>query len=741
MFTVVAILFGALVTAASATACGWLIWRRVALSRGERWPLAFVTGAAVWSLVIFALCATHTFRRGIVLALSLAVVALAWRARRVESLTPPSLPRWQRWFAFLLFTPFSVLYLTNALAPEWSPDGSTYHLAIPIRYLQARGFTLIADNFYSHLSQGVELLYLQAFAFGRHPAAATLHWLFFVAATLLIFTFARRHGQARAGLAAALFFYASPVIGIDGSSAYIDLAVAAVILALFYTLELWRESPHPPLLTAAGVLAGYTFAAKYTAAVFLLYALGVVAWRARAWRPVLTLGALAALSIVPWLAKNYAYTGNPLAPFFNTWFPNPFVHVQFEVEYQQWFRRYDLTDLRLIPWEVTVPGFQLGGALGPLFLLTPVGLLALRRPAGRAVALAFVVALVPYPLNIGTRFLIPAVPFASLLIALAVDALERRGLVLALALTHAVLCWPKTPPGLLTYWSPQSWRLTHVPYRAALRQEPEDGYLRRKSQGYEIVKMFERHVPPGERILAVNGLPDAYLSRPFSVTFQSAEGERLQDIWFAGFDPARQPMRVLRYSFAPAARQRLRVVLQQRGTPGMQWSINELRVYAKGTELARRPEWRLTANPERWDSPRAFDNSPVTRWRSWRTAEPGMFLQVDLGTPQTVDRVDVETSPDSPLDEVALESFENGAWRVVEARPTVVEVPLPKWLRRTASAELLRQGIRYLAIRNGEYSANDLREAPEEWGIRAVDELHGLRLYRIEDLKPVAAQP
>ncbi len=39
--------------------------------------------------------------------------------------------------------------------------------------------------------------------------------------------------------------------------------------------------------------------------------------------------------IAPWLLKNWIYFQNPVAPFFNRQFPNPFVMVGFEQTYRR----------------------------------------------------------------------------------------------------------------------------------------------------------------------------------------------------------------------------------------------------------------------------------------------------------------------------------------------------------------------------------------------------------------------
>src|SRR5260370_22515516 len=157
------------------------------------------------------------------------------------------------------------------------------------------------------------------------------------------------------------------------------------------------------MLAPIGMLAGFSFAAKYTAFVAVPYALGFVAWKLwRAHKPVLrplcATSLLALVFIAPWLVKNWIWVENPVAPFENRLFPNPYVHVSFEDFYRKSLQLYDLKSRWQIPLELTVKGDLLSGFFGPLFLLTPLGLLALRYRPGRRLWLG------------GVAFALPALP-------------------------------------------------------------------------------------------------------------------------------------------------------------------------------------------------------------------------------------------------------------------------------------------------------------------------------------------
>ena len=81
---------------------------------------------------------------------------------------------------------------------------------------------------------------------------------------------------------------------------------------------------------------------------------------------------------------------------------------------------YHLKSRWEIPLQATVYG-SLSGLLGPVFLLAPLGLLALRRREGRQLWLAALVFGANYFSNITTRFLIPPLPFVALAMMLALE--------------------------------------------------------------------------------------------------------------------------------------------------------------------------------------------------------------------------------------------------------------------------------------------------------------------------------
>lgn len=729
-----AALLGAGLTVAGCYAAGALFLDRLRapLRRGERFPLAFVLGAACLHLALFAIFALQIAYWPVLVGLLLAVTGGAirtgaWRDRGL-ALNPMSRPL--KVLIGLCAGAFFTVYLFVAWAPEHSPDGSSYHLGLVARYLDHRGFEKVTTDFYAMLGQGVELLFAPAFAVGRHSAAALVHLSFAVALALAVLAYGRRLGYPWVGATGALLTFMAPVLGKSAASAYIDAGAAAIVFGVFYWLEIWAAGGDDErdwrLLIPAGLLAGYAYAAKYTAFTIGVYALVFVAWKARRLRPVLLVAACGAVMAGPWVVRNWLLYDNPVAPFANSIFRNPYVHVMFEKEYGAFLRRYQVANLWTLPTEVTVGGQNTTGLIGPVFLLLPLALLALRYAAGRRLLLAGAFVLATYPANIGTRFLIPCLPFFSLALALAFR--NRPPVLGALVVFHAVTSWPTIIP---RYASPYAWRIDSLPYRAALRLTSQDDYFHQVFPGYGVARMVEGHVPEGESVLAVNGIPESYTRREIRVGFQSAGNEVLRDILNAGWDLGAQPLRARLFRFPARPVRRLRVLQTADGAPADMWNVTELRIYNGEAELARAPEWRLRAWPNPWDVQLAFDNSPATRWRSWETPFPGMYVDVDLGNAQTIDQVRIETSPDSNSVRLQLQVMNDaGAWETVVDAPEDIDVAAPPSMRRAATYELDQRGIHYILMYDTDFGADDIREDPEAWGLEEIARGFGARLYK-----------
>lgn len=723
-------LLGAAVTVAACYATGALIIDSLnaPLKRPERFPLAFLLGASVLHLAVFALLSLKIAYRPVVIGILAipmiwAVFKGSWRLKG-DAVEP--LSKELKIFYGVIFAGFTVLYFFHAWAPESSPDGSGYHLGLVARYLRIHGFEQVITNMYANLSAGVEMLFIPAFAIGKHSSAALVHYAFLVALAMAMFAYGRRIGKPWVGAAGSLLVYVSPVVGLDGSIAYNDCGVAAIAFSVFYWLEIWDGHRDPRLLIPIGLLAGYCYAAKYTAVAMTIYAFCFVAWKSRRLRQCAIVAACAAVMIGPWAAKNWIYAQNPVAPFFNKIFRNPYRRIVQEQEYNDFLSRYSVENKWTLPLEVTVRGEKTTGLIGPVFLLLPLALLALRFRQGRRLLLPGLLLFLPYLTNVGTRFLIPCLPFFSLALALAVP---WTPLLAAIIVFHAVASWPSM---IHHYSSPYAWRLDRILWKQAIRKIPQDRYLSQNFGGYGIARMIDDTVPKDARVLAVNGIPDAYTTHEVLVGFQSAFNDDLVDILNMGWEEIRQPTRRLTFKFNERPMRRVRILETGIGAPLEEFKVNELRYFLHGVELPRDPAWRLRAWPNPWDVQMAFDNSPATRWRSWEVASPGMYIDTDFGKNQFLDEVRLDTSPDYLNVRLQVEMMDqSGNWVKIQSEPRTEDIPAPVAIRRWASMELHARGIDYIVMQDTDWGADDMREDPESWGFKEIARGHGARIYKV----------
>jgi len=705
------------------------------LRRQEKFPLAFVLGASVLHLAVFAVMALKVAYKPVLILLLAAATAVgivsgSWRLPARE--TSPSPKTAAARAIQLVFggiaAAFTTLYLFNAWAPEISADGTTYHLALMARYLRARGFEAVTTNMYASLSEGVEMLFVPAFAIGRNSAAALVHFAFLIALALAVLAYGHRIGRPLAGAAAALLVYLSPIAGLDGTSAYIDVATAAIVFSVFYWTQIWDEERNDRLLICIGLLGGYAYAAKYTAFVMPLYAAAFVVWRSRRVKPAAVIAAASILMVAPWVVRDWLVWSNPIAPFANRYFHNPNIHISLEQSWSAYLRTYGIENLWALPLYVTWRGGVTGGILGPVFLAAPLALLALRNRAGRRLLAPCVLLLGSYFGNVGTRFLIPMLPFVSLALAIALESTAPVLIVMVMA--HALLSWPRVIPRYASVAALQG-----MPWKAALRIIPEDQYLRAHVD-YVWARMIEEQIPPGERVFVRTPVAEVYTSREVLMGYTSAFNEDLQDLYDTGWYLDQYPSKHWIYVLPAGQWHGIRLV--ETGapkSPSEQWSVHEVRFLYSGLEVPQRPEWRLRASPNPWDVRLAFDKSEATRWRSWETMRPGMFIEVDFGRGESVDQVLVELSTEEWNVRMRLEALDaQGRWNLLPAQAgKLTEEPTRETasLRHAVSREFHARGVNYLLLKDDDWGAQYVAADPSSWGLTQLAHAYGARVYRV----------
>lgn len=662
-----------------------------ALTRGQLvpWPVRFCAGAAGLSFLVFLLMTGGVAHRPALAALSLTAAALV-------AVNPPkfSLPRIP-WWSLAVFAVYGAFYAWSATGPEIQADPNTYHLEAARDALREGRFSS-EISFYNRLPQALELLFVIAYAFGGASAARLVHFAFLIATVPLIVAIGRRAGLPDyAAYGATALYFLSPVVAVTGTAAFNDAALVCATLAMLLVLL----DGGPAWL--AGGLAGFCYAIKMTGGLAIPVGLLILAGR-KQWRSILPFGLAASVVIAPWLIRNAVETGNPFAPFFNAWFPNRYFHIATEQQISAALRNYGVSfadRFREVLW-----GGRLQGILGPVFVLAPLGLLALRRRGGMVLFALALLFSVPWWLNAGTRFLLTALPFVALCMT---ASLPRAGVIVLVGI-QAVTAWPAA----VKRYSPDVWIL---PGRMTLQE----------SGDYLLAKMIESHTAAGDRIFDLYGVHAAHTDRRFTNSWQSAAAEVL----LRGLEFAKLPGQQQLYEWKAVFPEQpvTGVRIRQTGTTETIWSVAEIELTDGDRRVPNSRRWSLDANPNRWELPLAFDRNYASRWMAWQHARPDQWIAVDFEDPETLTGVAVVGTIWDGLLPLSIElRSSGGAWATVPADTALLP---PADLRRPAIQKLRSAGFRYV-VASGELRAAFLAD-PAAWGVSAVGDRDGVTLLRI----------
>jgi len=107
-----------------------------------------------------------------------------------------------------LFALFAYLYFFNAMAPEVSPDGSSYHLGLVSRYLLAHAFLSQSPRTCTPTCRKARKCFpVRVRVRGGISAAALVHFAFLAALPFAMMAYGRRFGFSAAGVAGGCFVF------------------------------------------------------------------------------------------------------------------------------------------------------------------------------------------------------------------------------------------------------------------------------------------------------------------------------------------------------------------------------------------------------------------------------------------------------------------------------------------------------------------------------------------------------
>jgi hypothetical protein len=251
---------------------------------------------------------------------------------------PRTLPRCGPWaLLWILVGGCAGLWLAGAMRPPGTIgllngdayDVLEYHLQLPREFYAAGRIGELRHNVYSYYPLGVEMLSLLAMrlrggAYEGACLAKLLHGAFAVLGAAGVFCALRRPERLR-GRFAVVLLASFPAVLYLSWLAFCELAVVCYLALAAGWLRNWLEKPSGRSAAAIGLMLGAACAMKYLAVAFVAApvaaVMAVASVRSVKEMPsrkrLKHLALVAALTLVlfaPWLARNAAYTGNPVFP-------------------------------------------------------------------------------------------------------------------------------------------------------------------------------------------------------------------------------------------------------------------------------------------------------------------------------------------------------------------------------------------------------------------------------------------
>lgn len=478
----------------------------------EATTVAFALGTGVLAASAFMLGAFNALTSGFVLIAVLAAVLIAsfvTLRNRHRALMRPTvgqvLSRFD-WLLMCLVLGLGHVVVPYVVAPEIMYDAVSSHLVIARNFATQGGLPLLPVALFSGGPVLPEIMYAIPITLSSIDAAKLVHFTIGIATALTVFAIGRRLAGMTGGLASAVLWLAMPLVLWEMSTGYTDLFLCLYCAAALLTTLVWSDSRRMAHASVAGALVGLGFGVKMTMALLALPLLGaavVVFVRSR--RDVAQLAVascICALVALPWYARSYLLTGNPVFPFLNDIFQSTSAPRDSGAESLGTFGiGKGLIDFLSLPWTLTTRADQFGEVSAWAFNAVPliVGL-ALCWAAGarsRKPAFALVFFLASVSLWFVTaqyvRYLLPTVVAGVALGGALVRVLAARHRVgAALSIGLLVVLAFSAPPLLAR----MMWNVpNHAPWAVALGSQSRDAYVRAALHQASTYQWMRTHLP------------------------------------------------------------------------------------------------------------------------------------------------------------------------------------------------------------------------------------------------------
>jgi hypothetical protein len=448
------------------------------------------------------------------------LIAVARAATRATARISPR-AGWMLPWLFALLPALAVAFL-SAMTPTIDPDGLSYHLTAPKRWLLGGSLAYLPTYPVSNAPMGAEMLFMIALAFAGDAAAKLLHFVLGCAGALGVYLAGRRVRGAVTGALASTRYLVGPagIVTLLGT-AYVEGAVSCALIAASLAWMIWLRERDDGWLRVTALLAGLAVSFKLTAVVFPV-ALALLTMLAAAGESRLdrcTLGSSVKLlavfmpfvliPLLPWLVRSTILTGNPVFPMFASAIPSRDLSPQHAAQFEQYIRYMNWAGssgalLNLAQRKAILTGVELIiAAIGAAFFVRA----RTRFARGTVVVLTGVTLVQCLAAGLYVRYWIPVLAVLQLpLLAMLEPLFVARGI-------KAALVGATFAGSLLSVRMPLSQTSMPELVKTALGVESQQAFVAHQMPLFPLYDLVNRATPEDAGVLLSNYCGGFYLDR------------------------------------------------------------------------------------------------------------------------------------------------------------------------------------------------------------------------------------
>ncbi|MFH1540810.1 MAG: glycosyltransferase family 39 protein [Elusimicrobiota bacterium] len=399
------------------------------LSAYSKIPLAIGIGFAIFSIITFFLGSLGFLYKPVFYILFFTpLFFLIKNFKCCKKVELPSFNLSEIFLVIIFFVFFGIAFI-GALTPPTFYDSLVYHLAVPSQYLKNHKIIKITTNLFSNFPQNIEMLYTLSLVLCNDILANLIHFVFFPLTSLLMYGFLKEKYNKKISIFSSLIFSTTPAIVILASGTYIDLGLTFYLFLSFISLMKWVQTQQNKWLILAGFLCGFSLGIKYTAGISVVIFILIISYdcflkKQNIFFKIALFITATFLVFLPWLVKNYIFTGNPTFPFYI--FSNVPDYIQKYLLHVSQHGMSGILGFLSLPWNITMDGTKFGGGfdiIGPFYLIFLPALLLITK-TDKLIKICFVY-LALYFLFWSfsckvLRFLIPIFPIAAVVFSVCI---------------------------------------------------------------------------------------------------------------------------------------------------------------------------------------------------------------------------------------------------------------------------------------------------------------------------------